>query len=370
MTDSPKQKCRSSTPARDLREGLHQIEPFGSLGTAHINWHVARVASTDSGIDHCPLPEDATDKRTFFGVEGGWNNGGCAGYLGLHHHDRLKWIAEKGCGWENVDLAIVIANCETWGGHSWPHAKTAIITTLPWAFVGLAAHEVGHTVAWLAEESITCIPDDPHYRDPNLTRLPSVGASVKRHLEETRGLRLAWSASDSVWWKGLAKSSELHSNCTFACVHVLGDPVDPVDPEKPKLPAGRPDDVIGAFWGCQDVADVNFLINALRTMAGLPVANVETVIAVLQATTGFELPRPFAKPAEKCDHYWDPRGAYFFRPSPVCCMRKPLPARFCRVCQHLLRNAILEKCGVPPESPLPRRRRSRSAADRAATTFR
>jgi hypothetical protein len=112
-----------------LREGLQKVEPFQSLAR-YINWHVARVASTDSGIDQCPDPRDPSHKRTFFGVEGGWNNSDCPGYMGLHHVPRLMWVAEQGCGWEHLEVALVIANCSTWGGHSWPAAKTAIVPGL------------------------------------------------------------------------------------------------------------------------------------------------------------------------------------------------------------------------------------------------
>jgi hypothetical protein len=336
-----------------LREGLQKVEPFQSLAR-YINWHVARVASTDSGIDQCPDPRDPSHKRTFFGVEGGWNNSDCPGYMGLHHVPRLMWVAEQGCGWEHLEVALVIANCSTWGGHSWPAAKTAIVPGLPWALVGLAAHEVGHTISRLAEEYISCVEDEPRHGEHNLARLPEVSASVKRRLEIVSGRLLRWAPADTVWWKLLAtRPGEVRSDDTFKWVHVLGDPVQPGKSVKPSMPAACPDDAIGAFWGCQNGVDRNELVNLVAAMCTLSATDVEAVIATMQATTGFQPNRPSIEPADSCDQSWDPRGAFFFRPSPTCCMRSPLPPRFCRVCEHLTRNAILERCGLAPCEPLP-----------------
>ena len=337
--------------AQRLMAGLQAMAPFDSLAGL-INWHIVRVASTDSGIDHCPTP-DVPAKRTFYQVEGCWNNTNCSGFVGTNEAWRIEWAVENVVPWEDCDLVIIIANCAVYGGHAWPAFKTAIVTTENARFVTLASHESAHVISLLAEEYLACTKDDPHWPDPNKARVTDVARSVVRHVRESAGLPDPDPGGalleDAIWWKGLPTAQERNPDGTFMAVHVLGDPIDPNDPGRicPLVPAEQVG-FIGAYWGCQDVASRQ-LINALVSrMSRTSDLQAEVIIDMLQALTSFIPPRD----EDECNPWWDPRGAYYFRAQATCRMRH-VHFDFCRVCQHLLTNSIREVSGLAPILPIP-----------------
>jgi hypothetical protein len=328
--------------AEKLQEGLLKMEPFGEL-REHINWHRARVFSTDSGIENCP--RRSPGKRTFFRVQGCWDDTDAPGYLGTTEVERMYWVVDHVAPIEDIELTIIIANCEEWGGHAWPRARMAVVTAYPQedGFVGLAAHECAHTIALLAEEYISGTTDNPGYPDPNLARLPEVGLSVADYLQVSADRRAA--CKDTVWWKDLAVQAEKREDGAFKFVHIVGDAKDPRDPKCPMVPGGTPD-VIGAFWGCQDIA-TRMTIDSLVKSTALPADAPARFTRELDQAW----PDVPVNPQE-CDSWWDPRSAVYFRASPKCRMRFP-SYDFCRVCQHLIRNRVLEACGLPLLGPLP-----------------
>jgi len=337
--------------AQRLMSGLQAMAPFASLAPL-INWHIVRVASTDSGIDHCPRP-DSPAKRTFYGVEGCWSNTDCPGYVGTTRAGLIEWAVENVVPWEDCDLVIIIANCAVYGGHAWPSFKTAIVTTDAFSFVNLAAHESAHVISRLAEEYIACTKDDPKWPDPNKARVTEVAKSVARHVRESEGRPLPDPAEealeDTIWWKGLTADQERNADGTFRAVHVLGDPLDPADLGQicPLVPAGQ-EDFIGAYWGCQDVADRTSVLKLIRRMFKVPGPTAEAIIDTLPAMTSFKAP----KDADPCNPWWDPRGAYYFRAQATCRMRN-VHFEFCHVCQHLLTNSVREVAGLAPILPIP-----------------
>jgi hypothetical protein len=337
--------------ADQLMTGLRAMEPFSSMASL-INWHVVRVASTDSGIERCPTPQPSNPtKRTFYRVEGCWDNSGYPGFFGTDHPERIHWAAEQVAPWEHVELVIVIANCSTWGGHAWPDWKLAIVSTHANLFVGLAAHECGHVISSLAEEYIACVKDEPQWLDPNKTRMPKVGRSLMRHVGAGANAGVVLQGGppirDTVWWKGLARAGELHPDGTFKAVHVRGDAVSPTDgmsPAVPPLQAG----FIGAYWGCQDIAGPEVLLSLISRLSRVPAERLQVVIDILRALMGLNIP---ADPNE-CNAFWDQRGGYYFRAAATCRMRYP-SYTFCRVCQHLISNSIRNASGVALVEPLP-----------------
>jgi len=337
--------------AQRLMSEFQSMPPFDNL-SGMINWHIVRVASTSSGINHCPSPDEPA-RRTFYGVEGCWNNTDCPGFVGTTRAGRIEWAVENVVPWEDCDLVIIIANCAVYGGHAWPSFKTAIVTTHDFFFVKLAAHEAAHVISRLAEEYITCTQDDPHWPDPNKARVTDVARSVVRHVRESAQLPdpdpNGSVPGDIIWWRGLATAQERNADGTFKAVHVLGDDIDPADPEQicPLVPAGQAG-FIGAYWGCQDVASRQSILTLISRMSKISKPRAEALIDTLQALTSFKPP----KDTDECDPYWDPRSAYYFRAQATCRMRH-VYFDFCRVCQHLLTNSIREKAGLPPILPVP-----------------
>lgn len=332
-----------------LRTELAGMHPFRGLSHL-INWHVVRVASTSSGINRCPNPEPSVPpKRTFYGVEGCWDNTGVPGFLGIHHPERVHWAAEQVAPWEHVELVIVIANCSEWGGHAWVGWKTAVVTTHPYLFAEVASHECAHVISLLAEEYIVCVKDDALWLDPNKARLPEVGRSVRRHVGGAQK-DFPW-MHDSVWWRELATMpGERNADGTFAAVLTVLDPIVSQDDISPDERPGQTG-FIGAFWGCQDAIDLAQLQRFIRMAADVPGIDVSVVEDLLRSVLGVSS-RPTLDAAVHCDPFWDPRSAFYFRPSAHCRMRHPR-YEFCRVCQHLIRNSILEASCQTVAPPLP-----------------
>lgn len=326
--------------ALTLKQSLAAMEPFVSLGHL-INWHVVRGESTDSGITSCPIVDGSVSpKRTLYRVEGGWENTGAAGFLGTHYPERIQWAAEHVAPWSQIELVVIIANCNVWGGHAWPAWKTAILTAPPFLYAELASHECAHVIAELAEEYIVCTKDNPLWPDHNKARLAEVGRSLAR--------KLGWSGkppapqNDTIWWRQFAPlPGERNADGTFAAVLTVLDPVQSSDGISPdEHPNQR--DFIGAFWGCQDamtMAELQGLMAHASKFPELDLSALQTLLASMPAETF-------------CDPFWDPRAALYFRPSAHCRMRHP-KYRFCRVCQHLMANRLRLAAGVPALDPHP-----------------
>jgi hypothetical protein len=329
--------------ASRLMNGLQGMEPFSAVGNL-LNWHVVRVASTDSGIDRCPNPDPTgPPKQTFYQVEGCWDGSGFPGFFGTNHPERVRWAAEQVAPWEDVELVIVIANCDFWGGHGWPDWKLAIVPAHA-AIVELASHECGHALARLADEYITCTYEDVTRPDPNKAHLGEVGRSVARRLgvqHPAPGPR-----RDTIWWRGMTHVGDLNVDGTFRAVHVFGDPVDPGDSMLPWVPVGQGGRV-GAYWGCQDITSPA----AIRSLIGLAPEGVKGANAVVQLQHALADLAAVGDP-DYCSYYWDARGALFFRASASCRMRYP-SYDFCRVCQHLIANSIRDAAGIALVPPLP-----------------
>jgi hypothetical protein len=365
--------------AKQVRDYLSTIEPFRSVSVRNlINWHVIVAQSTACGVDQCPDPDtNSRSKHTFYEFECWWDDPR-GPVLGTHHQERVVWAASQVAPWEEIDLVIVIVNCDKYVAHAWPDFKCAVVATSPspsewnptlwvpsWVdptcFNQLAAHEVGHVVARLADERIVCEPEDPFRPDPNKAHLPEVGASVKAQLlrmlqgpvtgaspmpvleqrlpvleQRLRG----WDAVDSVWWKGLADPSELTGLNLFTAVATpLGGP------------APGTSGYLGAFWGCQDThscEDLAKLLVALTDSPEAPQSGPGSSADLLQMLPGFlnRLVR------SECDIEADIRGACYYRAMAECRMRH-INAPFCRVCQHLIANAVKGISGQALTPPLP-----------------
>jgi hypothetical protein len=261
--------------------GLMAIPPFDGLA-GRINIHSVRVASTDSGITNCSTAGGM--RQTFFNVEGNFN-GLYPGFVGTRTPHLIYGAAELIAPREQLELFLIIANCDRPGGSAFPGQDLAFVTMWPLSpdplkFVNIAAHETAHVIAKVGEEYIGCEPPDPCTTYPNQ-------------------ITEAQKQADDVWWKKLALPAELQNNA-FRAVHTFGDPFDANDePIVPTNVAG----MLGLYWGCQDIDPT------------IPTSRAD------------------------CNAYQDPRGAPFHRGMARCKMRKSF-FPFCRVCAWVLEEAI------------------------------
>jgi hypothetical protein len=262
-----------------IATGLMTMSPFSTMA-ANVNIHAVRVVSEDSGITDCPSP--SAFRRTFFEMRGNFNGAGFGGFVGTHVPERIylaaEWIAPR----EDLEVFLMLANCNIDGGSAFPDLRLAcgtMGTTLPKA-ANIAAHEIAHVVAGVCEEYISCIDHDSTFVYPNQ------GTEQEKQ-------------ADTIPWKGLATAAELDANNAFRAVHVLGDPFDINNEPIVALPLSG---MLGLYWGCQD---------------GDP---------------------DIAGP-EACDPYQDPRGALFYRAMARCKMRRSF-FPFCRVCETEIAQAI------------------------------
>jgi hypothetical protein len=267
--------------AAALANGLIAMPPFDALASK-INIHAVRAVSLDSGISQCPA--GGGTKSTYFDVKGNFN-GQYAGFVGTNNPERIYQAAELIAPREHLEVFLVIANCDIEGGSAFPQQRLAFITMYAdmTKFVNFAAHELAHVLAGTCEEYIGCVEDDP------LTVYPNQVTDAQR-------------AANAIPWLSLAVAGELTSTGVFRAQHVLGDPLDNIDQP---IVAAELKGMLGAYWGCQDIA----------------------------IGSGF--------PGDMCPHpYSDPRGAGFFRPMAECRMRRSRYA-FCRVCAAKLTEAVL-----------------------------
>jgi hypothetical protein len=263
--------------------GQPGIDPFNDPAVSSlINVHVIRAVSAQSGVDNCPAGTGT--KLTYYNVEGDFLNDGNPQFFGTQTPDVIEEALALVAPWEDVDLVIVLVNCDINGGSAFPNQRTAFVPVFSdlVRFLNVAAHESGHAVATLAEEYISGNVPDPLDVYPNQAK----------HADVQLGI---------VPWLALAQPKELKSPGDFKAVHELGDPFSSCD--LAMMPPAL-DGMLGLYWGCQDV-DSTTNVN----VSGCP------------------------------DYYQNPNGAKFYRPTQRCKMRKSSDG-FCRVCAGKLAEII------------------------------
>ena len=264
-----------------IANALMTMPPFSTMAGS-INVHAVRVVSEQSGITNCP--NASTPRRTFFEMRGNFNGGGFAGFVGTDIPERIylaaEWIAPR----EDLEVFLMLANCNIDGGSAFPDLQLACGTmgTLMPKAANIAAHEMAHAVASVCEEYISCVDHDPMFVYPN------------QATEEDK-------QADLISWKALATPAELDSKNAFLAVHVVGDPFDA---NNEPIVAPNLTGTLGLYWGCQD-AD------------------------------------PKISGPNACDPYQDPRGAPFYRAMARCKMRRSF-FPFCRVCETQIAEAIVQ----------------------------
>jgi len=286
--------------ANGLIKGLRAMRPFKALDRK-INYHVLAAVSDQSGITDAQTYPGGP-RKTYFHSTTEFENPTFRTAIGTPYPELIKTAVEAIRPWCEIDLVIVIANIDMYGGYAIRQHGTVFIsrekTQSMWVLVNLAAHEGGHVIAKLADEYISGSAYDRSDVRPNVATAEQVHAGT-------------------VPWKALAKKRRaLHSNGKPKLVHEY-DSAWNLAEQEPKL-APREMKRIGAFWGC---------------MYTKPPADPSTRSISL---------------------YDDQRGADFYRPSARCLMRK-MDQDFCDVCADAIAQAILRKV---KHHVVPRRRRT------------
>jgi len=271
-----------------LADRLLSMPPFADVADL-INVHTVRTVSTDRGISQ--FPDRKVKKKTFYGVVGHFDAPGLGktppSFLGTHSPERILAAAERVAPLETLELFIVLVNVKAMAASAFPDQQLAL-TGLHRSnadLVNYTAHEVGHAIARTAEE----------YQDQDG---PIPGRIYLNRTTETDRL------AGTVWWKSLAKPSELTAAGHFKAVHMFGDP-DVHFTETRQTPIfenGRQalNGSLGLYWGCQDIDP--------------------------------------ALPGEP-DPWQDARGKNYYRAMATCKMRT-IESPFCRVCSALIEDRI------------------------------
>ena len=275
--------------AKLLADRLLAMPPFD--GVAHlINVHTVRTISTDAGVSGFPGP--SVQKKTFYNFTGGFFVPGLASsppsFMGTRRPEVILDAAGRIAPVETLELFIVLVNVKARTASAFPDQQLAVtgLHSSTADLVNLTAHECGHAIARTAEEYIDCDG-------------PTPGRTYRNQVTEDQRL------AGDVWWKSLAKPSELDAAGNFRAVHRYGDAgvhftatlQTPVFDAKPSL-NGK----LGLYWGCQDI-DTN-------------------------------APAP-----PMCDQYLEARGRGYYRSMAACKMRQP-KSPFCRVCSALIVERI------------------------------
>lgn len=278
---------RFDEKAEMLADRLLAMPPFAEVADL-VNVHTVRTVSTDSGVSG--FPGANVKKKTFYGVKGHFELPGVANppasFLGTHSPERILMAAEHVAPLETLELFIVLVNVKAFSASAFPEQQLAFtgLHKSDAQLVNYTAHECGHAIARLAEEYLDC--DGP---TPGRTYFNQTTEADRR--------------AGTVWWKSLAKASELDAAGGFKAVHVCDDPDvhftpgthTPVFDATPSL-NGK----LGLYWGCQDIDP---------SLAGF------------------------------CDFYEDGRGRNFYRAMAACKMRN-VKSPFCRVCSALMVERI------------------------------
>jgi IgA Peptidase M64 len=278
---------RFDETAKLLADRLLAMPPFAEVADL-INVHTVRTASTDRGVSQ--FPDLEVKKKTFYGVVGHFDMMGAANaprsFLGTHVPETILAAAERIAPLETLELFIVLVNVKALAASAFPDQQLAF-TSLHHTHADLVdytAHECGHAIARTAEE----------YQDQDG---PTPGRTyLNRTTEKDR-------RAGTVWWKTLAKPSELDAKGGFKAVHEFGDPNVHFTraTQTPVFDKRRSrNGMLGLYWGCQDINPA---------LPGKP------------------------------DPFQDARGREFYRAMATCKMRN-IKSPFCRVCSALIFDRI------------------------------
>lgn len=283
--------------ARELSRGLLGMVPFRDLAD-RIQVHAIPAVSRQAGIDN--YPDKGVRKDTCYDMTGFWDGGDYAGFVGTPEPQRI-WDAVA-CHFplSQIELKVMLVNIPIYGGRGDYETRTAYAAMYAdggtEGFVELAAHEIGHAIAGLADEYMGCEPvpgDKPAY--PNVAGREEVEAGT-------------------VPWLPLARPDEKTATGGFMYYETLEDDPSLTCTTDPDALAARFAGKLGLFWGAQYVD-------------------------------------PGPDPCQGgCSPYGDPRGANWFRPMATCRMRNILDD-FCRACAAEIAKAITAA------TPRPRQRR-------------
>jgi hypothetical protein len=245
--------------AKALADTLLAVEPFLSKSD-RINIYIVTSKSQDSGISDCsdyaeaiqqgsappapPTGDGAHARKTPFGVFGYASDPNSEqtwwGYFDVGNVPAVYAATGGVVDPEDVDLYVIIANCACGGGAARPDVRIAIVglpdpsSTLPpkRELTHLALHEIGHAVAGLGEEYISCRFKSQYKAYPNVVREAD---------------------AESAWWKRLA---DVEPDGTFATRYDCQEGCDSGDPGCPDAqnsgsisPAAFPK--LGLYWGAQ-----------------------------------------------------------------------------------------------------------------------
>ena len=185
------------------------MPPFD--GVAHlINVHTVRTISTDAGVSGFPGP--SVQKKTFYNFTGGFFAAGPRPARRPRSSERagtevILDAAGRIAPVETLELFIVLVNVKARTASAFPdqqlavtglHSSTAdLVEPAPPTSVATPSHA-------LAEEYIDCDG-------------PTPGRTYRNQVTEDQRL------AGDVWWKSLAKPSELDAAGNFRAVHRYGD---------------------------------------------------------------------------------------------------------------------------------------------------
>jgi hypothetical protein len=245
--------------AKIVADSLLAAEPFRSKSD-RINIYIVTSESAQSGITDCsdyaeaqqngstmpppPTGDGAHARNTAFGVFGyatdvnstrTWH-----GYFDIPDVGLVYSAIGGGVDAEDVDLIVLLANCECDGAAARPNLRIAIVglprqpgaAGSPRTLTQLALHEIGHVVAGLGEEYISCRFETQYRPYPNVVRAAD---------------------AETVWWKRLADVDASGAFVTrYDCAEGQdsGDPGCPDAQNSGNLPPGAYPKV-GLYWGAQ-----------------------------------------------------------------------------------------------------------------------
>lgn len=285
-------------------------EPFQRLQDK-INIHTVAAASPEDGVSACP---GGQKRDTYFGVAGQWvapgeDDRGAAGFFGTDDHCRVYRAAAEVGPIKEIELVVMIAHCDVYGGKAEPWAKMVYLPThtAEGKFEQLAMHETGHTAAFLGEEYVSCADPHPHYTYPGFF----ANVVPAEHAEDA-------------WWKALLTDEERTAEGEFLAVTTCAEGFrsDRRGTEAecktgapatiPRFPHdGASPSMLGLYWGALYGNAVDEVRNQCHVYCG---ENEDDQL------TG----------AASCD---------FFRSMNTCHMRD-IAQPFCRACEELLCQAV------------------------------
>ena len=318
--------------ASQLASSLPAAAPFDQF-PGKIKIDLVRTYSGQSGITKCSTPGN---RDTYYEVEGRWTDEygtGGPGYLGTRALCRILSAVDTVLPWPDVDLIVMIANCDEYGGRAQFGDHLIYLTTWlnpntpdpPYgSFKRVALHETGHAVAWLGEEYVACAKPDPAYPFPKYfpnvapRRLPPRAVAQPAPPMPAAGGGGAVILGPAIWWQELLNASERLPSGGFAAVHRCGDPWANPGPAPcgPVVPAPGSATMLGLFWGA---------------MYGEPTSAPNQCEVRCEDPTN---PGPVVGTAS-CD---------YFRPQANCRMRT-LSAPWCRACMAKMTEALQAATG-------------------------